>query len=174
MASDKKITVEVIGRDVEYASNGGGTSKQTKQNNGRINLSALISPLKTDEKEILADNIITQKAVNDIKGLISNGVTYSLTRRLTLSEDYMAQNDMNIAITGINKVSSLFTAIFAGMKIGGSVGAGVGMVAYVALEGLNAYQRYDQAYIQVNEQNYETSFQRTRLGLNDNGRGTQN
>lgn len=174
MASDKKITVEVIGRDVEYASNGGGTSKQAKQNNGRINLSALISPLKTDEKEILADNIITQKAVNDIKGLISNGITYSLTRRLTLSEDYMAQNDMNNVITGINKVSSLFTAIFAGMKIGGSVGAGVGMVTYVALEGLNAYQRYDQAYIQVNEQNYETSFQRTRLGLNDNGRGTQN
>ena len=61
MASDKKITVEVIGRDIEYASNGGGTSKQTRKNNGRIDLSALVSPLKTDEKEIL--NELSKKVV---------------------------------------------------------------------------------------------------------------
>ena len=174
MASSKRITIEVIGRDVEYAGMGGGTSKQTTDKNGMTNVTALMSPTETDEKEILKKNIIVQHAINDIGQMISNGVTYSLTRRLTLSEDYISQQDTNNAIYGISKLASAVTSVVAGAKIGGVAGAIVGGVVWVGTEIFNEVKRFDQSYIQLNEASEESIFQRTRLGLIDNGRGTQN
>lgn len=174
MASSKKIVVEVVGRDMEYASNGGGTSKQITDEDGQINLNSLLSPTKSSEKQILAKNIIVNKAIDDASSLIINGVRYAMSRRYTLSEDYIAQQEMSNTNILIDKIGSLGQAIIAGASIGGPIGAIVAGITWTATQSMEIAQRFDQAYLQVNEQNYESSFQRTRLGLNDNGRGTQN
>lgn len=181
MANSKKIVVEVIGRDIEYASNGGGTSRQIKNSNGQINLNSLLSPTKSAEKEIIATNLLIERAERDIAGLIRSSVMYALNRRYNLNEDYMAQQDMSNILTGIGKTASLGASIIAGAKLGSGIGAygaliggTIGTFAWVGSEAVSVIQKFDQAYIQINENNYESSFQRTRLGLNDNGRGTQN
>lgn len=174
MASSKRITIEVIGRDVEYADMGGGTSKQTTDKNGMTDVTALISPTKSDEKEILRKNIIIQHAINDIGQAIGSGVSYALTKRMSLSEDYLSQQDTNNALNVIGKVASAVTTVIAGAKIGGIYGAiGAGII-WAGTEIFNEYKRFDQAYIQLNEATEESLFQKTRLGLIDNGRGTQN
>ena len=181
MASSKKIVVEVIGRDIEYASAGGGTSKQVKEPGGGTNLNALMSPTKSSEKEAIAKHLIIQKTYETIKNLTIKNVGYIINRRNMLGEDYMAQQDISNASSTIERVSGLATSIVSGAMIGSAIpgigtaiGGLVGAFAYIGNDLTSTIQKYDQAYIQLNESNYESAFQRTRLGLNDNGRGTQN
>ena len=182
MSDTRKVVIEIVQTTSETSSSssvtasntGVGTSTPANESDGTINLTALLHPIKSLEKKIIGKNLVVQNAWKNIKSLIGSSVTYSLTKRLYLSEDYMAQNDMNNVFTGISKLSSLGNAIGAGITMGGAVGGAVGALIWGVSEGVSAYHRYDQAFIQLNENNYESSFQKTRLGLNDNGRGTQN
>ena len=53
---------------------------------------------------------------------------------------------------------------------GAIVGAGMGAVNVV----LNSYKAYDQQNIRLASMNIQSNYQKVRLGLIDDGRGTQN
>ena len=135
-------------------------------------------PTATIKSEDNSSNALTtillHQFLTQAKNSIKNFATYEFGKYFQLSENYMAEQDMQNALTAINKVSSFATATVGGAILGGPVGAVIGGVGWAANEGFQMYQKAEQNQIQLNQTNYETAFSRTRAGLYDNGRGTLN
>lgn len=181
MAENKSIVIEVIGVDGDNATNGGGTSKVIKEEDGTINLSKSLSPLNTDEQKSILKTVFTMSQLKQYAKTALSVVDYSITRNFSLKEDYISQQTYSNVKSVVNHVTSIGKSILAGAAIGskaGPIGAAIGAAAAVeyaiVTTAIGEFQRYDQAYIQLNESNYESTFQKTRLGLIDNGRGTLN
>jgi hypothetical protein len=58
--------------------------------------------------------------------------------------------------------------------LGNVPGAAVAAVGWVANEAFTVFKRQDQTMMGLNTTNIQTAFQRTRAGLSNGSRGTQN
>lgn len=162
MAVDtRKITIEIIG--------GGGGSEE----NNEDTVDKELSPKETKEKKTGAEiwlNMIAQRALS----IFTATVESSANRYFYMKEDYLGEQMYRNVKSNISKVSGAITTIAAGAKIGGGVGAAIATVGVVANEGLSMFNKYASLENQMNTLNYGMEFSRTRAGLVDNGRGTEN
>lgn len=125
---------------------------------------------------------LVKMGVEKVGNIAMQTAQVSLNRYFSMSENYMAETDYQNTMTMINKGKSLFSTIssaaLAGGAVGGPMGAAISSIAAAGVWGINEYVNYQQRmsnyYQNLNATRYQTEFDRTRLGLTNEGKGTEN
>lgn len=181
MADTRNIVIELKASGSGSETGNSLSNENTKEENQITNLTQLLHPVKTFEKQIIGKNIIVGQAYQYAKNAIKSSATYEINKYFSLTENYSAQQDMDNALTSIGKVVSFTTTVGSGALTGAAagpagaiVGAIVATVGWVGNEAIQTYQRFDQQTRSLAGMNVESSFQLTRMGLVDGGRGSYN
>ena len=160
MASDSRNVVIEL-----RVTNSAGTPKEEEQN-------------QTEEEQNTASvnwsSVLVTQAWGYAKSQITSMVLYDVNRYLNLTENYKTQMTVKNAQIAISKVTSLATMLATGFAVGNALGAAVAGVAWVISEGIGIAQRFNDAYTEIAKNNYQSIYAMSKLGLIDNGRGTQN
>lgn len=173
MADTREVVIKLVVSGNGEKENGGRSGDNISEN-GQTNLSEILHPIKTAESALKKSFPKTALTFNYAFNVTKSGLLYAINRNYNLREDYMSEVALNNTFSLINKISSAGSAIAAGALVGGIPGAVIGGVGWLGNEIMSAYQKYDQQQIGLNEMNYQSTFQRTRMGLIDGGRGTEN
>ena len=179
MADERRIVIEL------RATNQSNNSVKSKTDDDEINLTKLLSeiqhPIQTAEKATIGKNIVVYRAWEQSKALIKNSAMYVAGKYFNLTENYEAEQNLQNTFSLLENVISAGTSIIGGAIVGAKggvpgaiAGAIVGGVMWGANTALNAIKSWDSQHMQITAMNIESSFQKQRLGLVDNGRGTQN
>ena len=106
---------------------------------------------------------------------------FAWSRYTTLQEDYIGEQFVNNVETTINKATGAINSVAQGAMTGsvfgtaGAVtGALIGAVSYAGGQYIQYQQRMSGYYRSLNSSNYQAEFSQTKLGLINNGRGTEN
>lgn len=194
--NDKKIIIEIIntgagssGGGSSASSKGGGysrsltggdledeytSSKLAMEDSYANSLQNMLHPIKTAESALLGKSVFVNKAYEQVKQLVVASVTEGFNHYTKLTEDYIADNNFNNAKKALSKVSSLASATIGGYITGGPVGMAIGVISWTGNTILSETSRINNYYYNLNATNQNVSFSRTRAGLIDNGRGTEN
>lgn len=179
MADERRIVIEL------RATNQNGDAAKNKKDDDETNLTNLLKaiqhPIQTAEKATFGKNIVVYRAWEQSKSLIKNSAMYVVGRYFNLTENYKGEQDLQNTLSVLGNVIGAGTSIVGGAIAGAKAGpvgivagAAVGAVFWTANTALNAFKAWDNQRIQLATMNIESSFQQVRLGLVDNGRGTQN
>jgi len=114
------------------------------------------------------------QAFTQVKGLVKNAALYYMNKHFTLKENYLMQRNVDNALTTINKVVSFWDIGCWWIHARNVPGAAVAAVGWVANEAFTVFKRQDQTMMGLNTTNIQTAYQRTRAGLSNGSRGTQN
>lgn len=159
-------------------------------NDKTVASSSPVEPVKTDTKASIknassqstAKQIMVYKVVTEVADQAKRIAISTGNRYFNLSEDYMAQNDMVLINAYMGRAKTLAMDLYSGAKIGamvgGPVGAVVGLiggaVTYGVDRAIQIRERQSSWYSQLNSTNAQTGWEQARMGLIDNGRGTEN
>lgn len=203
--AEGKITITILS---EGSGTGDGKDKleSKEKDSGSIVLDALnaiVHPLKTagtaikeDLTEALGEGAGVSAAIGMGTKLAMDALStaYSIAmmehnRYFTLTEDYLAQNKMNMIQTQISNTKSMLSSIggkalsygtigFAtagpvGAVVGAAIGAVVGGVKSGISLATERDQKIEQYNMQLNATNAQTSFMASRASLVNGGRGTE-
>ena len=173
-SNDRKIIVQIIGTEEEETAGPDekkveGSTKNSKKKNSK------------QEIEFNAKALV-KMGTEKVGDTITHTAQVSLNRYFSMSENYMAETDYQNAMTIVNKGKSFYRTIssgaLAGNAVGGPMGAAVGAIISAGTWGINEYVNYQQRmsnyYQNLNATRYQTEFDRTRLGLTNEGKGTEN
>lgn len=181
MAETRKIVIEIL--DGESGGNGEKTSKEKDPNKEMAKtLNKVIHPLKTAESVTIGKVAILSYGLQQAKQIANQTFSFGIDRKLSLTENYLAQNEYNNFKTTISKAKSLAGTVgsgaVAGVQVGGAWGAVIGAVVGTVAWGAGQYTEnranLSSYYQEINTTNYNSQFSRTRAGLVDGGRGTEN
>lgn len=169
MAEDRRIIVEISGGiTVAYVDKWQpekeeipGSQENIKEKNSSSN------------KDTTA-RALARMAYDRAKGNITSAANLMINRYFSLSENYIAEVDYNNAMTITNKGVGLFMSVKAGASVGGVPGAIISAVAWGTNEFVSYQNRMSGYYQALNATNYQTEFDRSRLGLTNGGKGTEN
>lgn len=123
-----------------------------------------------------------QQVLETTINVIENVADSAINRYTTLQEDYLtAQTYSNVKST-ISRTKqlggSIVSGVVSGMATAGPIGAVIGAISSVANYGASQYLEYQKKmssyYQQLNATNFQTNYSASRLGLVNNGRGTEN
>lgn len=123
-----------------------------------------------------------QQVLETTINVIENVADSAINRYTTLQEDYLtAQTYSNVKST-ISRAKqlggSIVSGVVSGMATAGPIGAVIGAISSVANYGASQYLEYQKKmssyYQQLNATNFQTNYSASRLGLVNNGRGTEN
>lgn len=181
MADTRKITIEIL--NVENG-NGGESEKSgnigADDNVGKT-INKIMHPIKYTESVTIGKTVILNQAYQHAKQMLSQTIDLSLNRYYTLTEDYLGQTNYQHIRTAYGKVTGLASAIAGGAMAGSITGPGgavVGAIISAASWGVNQYVQnkanLSNYYQDLNASNFNTEFNRTRAGLVNEGRGTEN
>lgn len=171
MAVDtRKLVIEII----DSSSGGESTQGKETKEESKTNLTKLLQPNQTKQTKDLAMNVLVNQAYGNAKAALIQSVEFNLNRYFTMHEDYMNENTYNNAKSYINKSKNAIVSIIAGFKIGGPIGAAVAGAGWLVNQGMAEKSTMSQYYQGLNSANMETSFNRTRAGLINNSKGTEN
>lgn len=155
MAADtKKITIEIIGKSSEE-------DGEKKQKSGKKN--------KKSEGKIWL-SMVAQRA----KEIVISTIETDASRYFYMKEDYLGETVYRNIKNNVGKAIGAVSTVAAGAKLGGAPGAAIAAVGVVVNEGISIFNKYATLENQMNTLNYGMEFSRTRAGLVDNGRGTEN
>lgn len=169
MADERKIVIEL------KAVGGTGDGENEEENEE----SAIEKFDKTRKKAIAS-------AVKQVAGAtvreITAQVEYDFNKYCNLSDDYKSQLMLNNSMTTVNLVMSIGSSALSGAMLGAKIGGGWGAVIGAAVtttidigSKIFSYARqYDQQNLQLELGDVAARYSGSRLGLVDNGRGTQN
>lgn len=170
MADTRKITIEITGGDSGNISNSNNdpyAKYETKDEKWWQQVNQSYNNYLQRKQKFISYS--TSKASNLAKQALQVG----MDRYFSLTEDYIAQNDIRIVKNMIGNTVSFATSIAVGAHFG-PVGAAIGAFAWVGDKAISSMNEYSSLRQGINENNYNMQFQRTRMGLVDNGRGTEN
>lgn len=175
MADERRIVIEL-----KLNNSGSNDDEESKEDK---NLTKILKfaqhPIKSSEEALLGKNIIFYSFYQQAKQSIKSNGLYFINQYFNLTENYKAEQDLNNTLSYMSNGASFFGSILAGALVGNKagntvagaiVGAGMGVVNVV----LNSYKAYDQQNIRLASMNIQSNYQKVRLGLIDDGRGTQN
>lgn len=123
-----------------------------------------------------------QQVLETTINTVENVADSAINRYTTLQEDYLtAQTYSNVKST-ISRAKqlggSIVSGAVSGMATAGPAGAVIGAVSSAISFGANQYLEYQKRmssyYQQLNATNFQTNYSASRLGLVNNGRGTEN
>lgn len=165
MALGKTITIEIIDNNIDRDESTPAQQAQNKEPKAK----------KTStKKEKSSVNAIGMYAFNNAKNQLVSAVTSTFNRQVTLNENYLAQNNLNVAKKSLGLVTSLASALKTGQDVGGGAGMAVAAVAWGVTQYVSYQNRMSSYYQQLNSNNFNTEFSQVRAGLINNGRGTEN
>ena len=172
-ANERRIVVQIIGGD---------TTTQPGPEEKEMEGSQESIKAKTSQKETKSGaKALVKMGVERVGNIAMQTAQVSLNRYFSMSENYMAETDYQNAMTMINKSKSFVSTIASGAMagaVGGPFGMAVGAIisagAWGASEYVNYQQRMSNYYQNLNATRYQTEFDRTRLGLTNEGKGTEN
>lgn len=169
MAEERRIIVEIVSRTENNSSNSNAGGDDPKELPG--------SQQNIKEKNENYGNtakVVGKMAWNNTKSFIGTTVSAVTNRYFSLSENYVAETDYNNFSAMINKGKSLVSTVAAGYLTGGVAGAAISAVAWGTNEFISYQNRMSGYYQALNATNYQTQFDRSRLGLTNEGKGTEN
>lgn len=174
MPDERRIVIELKPVDGK-----GNDSSKDKSYSLRDFLEDIQHPVKSLEKATLGKNVLIYRTYQQGKELIKNAATFQLQKYFNLTENYKAEQTLENALNVISNVSSIGTSIIGGALAGLSVGHPVlggviGAGFAIGNQMLNTWKTYDQQNRQITTSNLQSAFQKTKLGLVDDGRGTLN
>ena len=160
MADDtRRIVIEILN-----AETGGDITKKKKKTDEEI---------EQEKKERMA-KAIQHQAVRTAKKLAKQAADASASHYIRMKEDYMFENNFNAIKTAASKGFGLYSAVAMGTAVGGPVGAAIGAAGWAVSETISIGSKWLDTYATMNELSYNKTFSRTRAGLTDNGKGTEN
>ena len=166
MAEEKKIVIEIVTKSEEPKEENDDNTKKNKEIKG----SNKSQKSNNNNTSIILAKAVVASTVALAKRVVMDGIQ----RNYSLTENYIAQNDMRNLQTAINKVGGFTASIGGGFAVGGVPGAVIGAVTWGANEFVSYQKRMSGYNQQLNATNYQTAFDRSRLGLTNEGRGTEN
>lgn len=119
-------------------------------------------------------SVLFNQAFDVAQSLVIQGVQTTFNRYVSLKEDYITEQKVTNTINTINKISQIVTITAAGVKIGGVIGGAIAATGALISEGVSLFNKYSGYYSTLNASNMNLAFNRTRAGLVNNGRGTEN
>lgn len=161
----RKIVIEIVSKEA---------STPSQKIIDKVQKTDTTQTIETIKDGTLISSLVVNQAFNQVKGLVKNAAFYYMNKNFTLKENYIRNRDVENALTSINKITSLGTSVAGGFLLGNVAGAAVAAAGWAANEAFTAFKRQDQAMMGLNTTNIQNAYQRTRAGLNDGGRGTQN
>lgn len=163
MSETRKIVIEIVGKQDDQQSKGVAQK-----------LSSPNTPATNRVGIDLASSVVVNQAYQHIKGVVKNTGMYHINKHFTLKENYLMEQQLNNALTGINKAVGFGTALVGGFMVGNVAGAVVAGVGWGINETVGAYKRYDQAALQLQTTATQLAFAQQRAGLSNESRGTLN
>ncbi|MCR4661686.1 MAG: hypothetical protein K5765_06805 [Clostridia bacterium] len=176
MADERRIVIEL-----KLKGKGEGGFGEKKDTDLTDALQAIGHPIKSLEKATLGKSAFIYYIYNQVKNGVINGARYKVGRYFNLTENYKAEQDLENTLSVIEHTASLGSSIVNGAVVGSTVGP-VGTAAGAILgagfwagnTGINALKSWDAQNRALSTTRIQAGFQQTRLGLIDDGRGTQN
>lgn len=162
MADTRKITIQLMTGKTEEEKKAEAEEREKKK---QENLA---------KKAAKAKQAFISYSVKKATDLATQALQTGMDRYFSLTEDYIAQNDIRVAMNMINQTVSFATSIGAGIALGGPAGGIIAGVAWAGNKAINTISGYSELRQGINQNNYNMQFQRVRMGLVDNGRGTEN
>lgn len=179
MADERRIVIElkISGND---SNNISGDEEESSKNLTDM-LSTMQHPIKALESAVLGKGTLLNYAFQQAKQIIKTSVLYGLERYYNLTENYKAEQDLQNTLNVISNFSDGWTSTFGGALVGakaGPAGAVIGGVIGLGAWGINtmisAKKAWDQQDLNLTSMRKQSVYQKVRLGLIDDGRGTQN
>ena len=167
MAEDRRIIVEITSNiDLDITNH----NQPEKDEVPGSRQSIKVKHVRVDETA----RSLASYAKDKSKGLLNQVISAVPNRYFSLSENYMAETDYNNAMIIADKVRSFMTAVKTGASIGGGYGAVAAAAAWGTSEFISYQNRMSGYYQSLNATNYQTQFDKSRLGLTNEGKGTEN
>ena len=176
MTDERKIVIEL---KLSGGTGGGSGQKDDDETSLTDILKSVQHPIKTLEKNMFGKNVLVYEGYMQAKRMIKSVALYHAEKYFNLTENYKAEQDLQNVTSVIAHVGSIGTSILAGAVIGAKVGHPIiGAVVGTGIAAANIFIDREKAFFQQNMQlttmRMQSSFQMTKLGLIDNGRGTLN
>ena len=179
MADERRIVIELTL---------GGAGKP-KEDSDDVSLTDVLKaaqhPFKTLESEMISklpgNTQLWTYAIGQAKALIKNSGMYLIERYFNLTENYKAEQTLENTMSIISNVAEGYGSIIGGAIVGAKAGpwgalagAAIGAVSWTASTFIDAQKAFDQQNISLATMNMQSGYQMVRMGLIDDGRGTQN
>lgn len=181
MADERRIVIELKVTGSGETGGKGASGSDEKGNDLTDFLRAVQNPLGTMEKATLGKSIIAYNIYQQAKSFVKTTALFQLERYYNLTENYKGEQDLSNTLSVLSHLMEMSTSIVGGAIAGakaGPVGAVAGMFVGYASWGVNtvfnSWKAFDQQSRELQTMNMQSSYQRVRLGLIDDGRGTQN
>lgn len=169
MAEERRIIVEIVSKNSEMQTNPNNPEEKKEELPGSQQ-SIKVKHISVDKTARSLTSMIKDRG----EGLLRQSLTTTVNRYFSLSENYMAETDYSNVMTTINKGKSFVSTVKVGAAIGGWAGAAIGAAAWGVNEFVSYQSRMSNYYQNLNATNYQTQFDRSRLGLTNEGKGTEN
>lgn len=177
MADERRIVIELKLGD-GGSSNGGDEDEEMSLTDM---LRIAQHPVKALEKAVLGKTAWVYYAYQQAKQIVKTTALYRLERYYNLTENYKAEQDLENTLNGFEHVVEGWSSVIGGALIGAKGGVGgavagaiVGATSWTVNTIFNAWKAFDQQKMQLSTMNIQSAYQKVRLGLIDDGRGTQN
>lgn len=105
-----------------------------------------------------------QKAGKSLASLGVDLVSYNINRHFMLSDNYLAQQQMSIAIDVVSRTAGAAMSIAGGALVAGPYGAVAAAIVEVAKTGINIFKNYDQENLRIKAMDAQLNFNRRRAG----------
>lgn len=159
MAEGKEIVIRIV-KDAKEE-----TAKKTDSTGDK-------SKKPTDDAEDNFLGVLIYRAAKQLKGTIISEIKYQQNKYYSLQDDYLGQQNMEIALNVVEKVWSVGLNIYTGAKLGYKLGSGYGAVAGAVIAAgvstVQTYQQvahnYEQERIKLNQMQAQLDFTRQRAG----------
>ena len=180
MADERRIVIEL--KATSSASSTGGADKEAQDEALTSVLKVIQHPVQSLEKNFFGKNIIAYQMWQYTKKTIKSAALYQAEKYFNLSEDYKSEQTLENIVSVVENVAGIGASILGGAvvgaKAGGVWGAVIGAAVGTVQAGVNTFINREKAFFNQNMKlttmNIQSSFQQTKLGLVDNGRGTLN
>lgn len=118
---------------------------------------------ETNKKDLTS--IWLHQAWSYVKADIEKIATYELNKWFMLNDDYIGQRTVAAAMNVISKAKNIGVVTLAGFKLGGPVGAAIGLAGSLLTLGIDIAQNYERQDIQLRQMDAQLDYQRQRAGF---------
>lgn len=138
-------------------------------------------PFSKSETKKMEDGLaqLRSLAIKRATEEVKKSLDLASSEYFSMSENYIAENAAKNIKSSINLISGTASTIFSSAKLGeafgmGALGLGLGVATASINIGIQQYSRFSNYYKSLNAANSQTAWTAERMGLYDEGRGTEN